>query len=95
MTNEEKIRLTELSKALARALEGDNDQVKSEITFEIIEIYLSSLSKISLNVISRPTLIVAIRKYAKILEASASEEELEFVEGIMEHINISGILRPQ
>lgn len=95
MTNEEKIRLTELSKALARALEGDNDQVKFEITYEIIKVYLGSLSKISINVISRPMLIVAIRKYAQIIEASASEEELEFVEDIMEHIDITGILRPQ
>lgn len=95
MMNEERTRLTELSKAFVGALGDDNNQVMSEITYEIIEIYLGLLAKISINVISKPMLIVAIRKYAQIVEASASEEELEFVEDIMEHIDIAGILRPE
>lgn len=92
MTNEEKI--MELSKKLVKVCKEKNDNMFNETISEIIGVYFRILERIPINDLTEPMLIVVMRNYIKMLELSATKNNLEFADEIMNGLDTVAIIKP-
>lgn len=94
MTDQEIRKLTELSITLVKACKEDNDEVINETISEIVETYFRFLRGVSISPLTRPMAIVAMRKFTKILESTATKNNLEFADEIMNGLDTVAIIKP-